>query len=379
MKKIFLHTIFLTSLLLLCFVACSDGDDILVASDLKIQNTENGVISLVQFDATQIQVTVSPENADYSKNITYQSGNDNVFTVSSTGLITAVAPGEASLRVEVSSNPGIWAVCIIKVDKKSYPITTIKIPSDISNKFIAINSTFDLGKNITLLPENASNKEVIFISSDDMIATVDDKGIVTTKALGDINISIKSTDGSGIESIVPLRIRNTIINNIERVDWNVELSHATITDASVNGAPGCLIDGNLDGKTETCAILVKPGKSLGGVTIDKASSVYFTVDMKVKKDYNYVQLRHRTNQSSANLRMTKTDILGSDDNVTFTPILTDVFVPIAASIKTYELDLPEIVNYRYIRVVPKGWSSSGNSMQFSDFNVGEYGFEETIE
>lgn len=50
-------------------------------------------------DTHQIVATVTPANADDKDNITYESDNTEVATVSSSGLVTAVAVGEATITV----------------------------------------------------------------------------------------------------------------------------------------------------------------------------------------------------------------------------------------------------------------------------------------
>lgn len=379
MKKILLYITIL--LLPVVFVNCDDDDNPIEegnkVTSLKVLNTENALITLIEQDSLQINVGVLPEDAVDKEEYTYKftSENDSVFSVSSTGVVRAYKPGEAALRIDAVNNTDLWTICIIKVEERLYPVTSIEVPSDVMNQYVPINSTFNLGENVTILPENASDKNLIYVSSDDMLATVDEKGVVTTLALGDVTITVKSTDGSGVEKTIPLRIRNTSLNNVDRTGWSVSISHEPVSDATVNGAPESLVDGVL----KTCLLLVKPGKTFNGVTIPSSDFSYFVVDMTKEVEFNYVQLRHRTDNTSANLRVTKVDVLVSDDNITFTQLVSDAPIAVATTVSTIEVDLPSMMKKRYVKIVMKGWASSGNTMQVSEFNVGTLGFDDSIE
>ena len=45
-----------------------------------------------------------------------------------------------------------------------------------------------------------------------------------------------------------------------------------------------------------------------------------------------------------------------------------------ATISSVTVDLPENVSYRYFKLTYDGWSNSGNTIQISDFNIGNKKF-----
>jgi len=56
-------------------------------------------------EQVQIEVTFTPDNAT-DKSLTFQSEKEDILTVSATGLVTGVAPGQAKVRVTPLDNPG---------------------------------------------------------------------------------------------------------------------------------------------------------------------------------------------------------------------------------------------------------------------------------
>ena len=61
-----------------------------------------------------LKATVSPNNASY-KDITYTSSNTSVAVVNSSGVVTAVAPGTATIKAASTDNPSKWASCSVTV------------------------------------------------------------------------------------------------------------------------------------------------------------------------------------------------------------------------------------------------------------------------
>lgn len=66
----------------------------------------------------QLMATLLPEDYDIETLLTWKSSDPNVVSVSSSGLVTAVAPGEA--EVSVTASNGCMAVCRISVPEPSY-------------------------------------------------------------------------------------------------------------------------------------------------------------------------------------------------------------------------------------------------------------------
>lgn len=370
------NSLFLLILFSLTVVSCNDSneDDSIRVNRLKIDSVdENGVILMTEGDSHSVTVTLSPEEAidKDTYNYRYTSANEAVFTVSESGLITATGVGEAVLSVWSVNNTDLWTTGIVKVEKRIYPVTSISIPEQYQNYYMSVDNTFKLGNLIKVFPDNASSPDVIYRSSDNMIAEVNEYGEVYTKALGDVTITIEATDGSGVTANSQIHIRDVDYSQLlPREEWSVATSHDYFVDASVSGAPESLTDGNLN----SCLVMVKPGKSAGGITVGADESVFFVIDMQSAQNFDFFKLRHRTSNTSANLRVTKVAVYGSNDGENFSELLKDAPVSSAAAINEVTIVLPEKVNYRYFKLQYTGWSNSGNTIQISEFNIGSAKF-----
>lgn len=361
-------------LILIGIVACNDDDVNIgnVVTSMEIAGTEEGVVYLTEEDTWNVEVTIYPANAtdatDYT--YTYTSSNENVFTVSENGVVTAVGTGEAALTAWSVNNTDMWASCIISVEERIYPVTSIEIPETYLDYYMPREGTLNLGSLITVLPDNASNAEVIYSSSDSDIIEVNSRGEIYAKAVGDVTITVRSVDGSGVSATCNIHVREVAgYNDIERTGWTISASHEYSPDSVIGGQLENLIDDDLN----SCLALVKPGKTLGDITVGADEEVYFIIDMQQSQVFDYFRLRHRVYlNTSSNLRVTQVAIYGSNDGESFDTIIEDQ--AISTSENEVTVVLPGVFNYRYFKLQITGWNSSGNTIQMSDFHIGKISY-----
>ena len=363
----------LTGVLLLSgMAACDDKDDktSIKVNRMMVTDVPDEVISLIEGDTWNTKVTTLPEGAIDADEYTYRytTGNDKVFTVDENGVITATGIGESVLTVWSVNNTDMWTTCLVKVEKRIYPVTSITIPEKYQKYYMGVESTFNLGGVVTVNPDNATTPDVVYSSSDAMIAEVNEYGEVYTKALGDVTITVKAVDGSNVSATCEVYVRDIDHSSLlDRTNWTVTTSHDYFSDGVINGAPECLIDDD----EKSCLALVKPGK----LTIGKDESVFFVIDMQTPQNFDFFVLRHRTYQNTtANLRVTKVSVYGSNDGENYTEVIKEAPIATAATISSVTVDLPENVSYRYFKLTYDGWSNSGNTIQISDFNIGNKKF-----
>jgi len=84
-------------------------------SSVTLDNTE---LVMTKADTKQLTATVLPTNAT-DTTLTWTTSDEEVATVSNTGVVTAVGEGVAIIRVE--SNNGIYRECVVKVISASGP------------------------------------------------------------------------------------------------------------------------------------------------------------------------------------------------------------------------------------------------------------------
>lgn len=131
-----------------------------------------------------IEATVEPENAG-DKTVVWESDDESVATVDG-GNVTAVAPGTAKI---IARAGGVSAECAVTV--KAVPVSSIVL--DPVEKEIEAGQSFTITAEVQ--PENATDKTVVWTSSDESVATVAD-GVVTAVAAGNATITAASGDAS---------------------------------------------------------------------------------------------------------------------------------------------------------------------------------------
>ena len=140
----------------------------------------------------QLTATISPDNAT-EKGVTWSSSDDKVVSVSSSGLATAVGEGNATVTV-TTKDGGKTAVCKFEVVAAAPQVIAVTgVTLNKSNLKLEVGKTQQL--KATVEPENATNKEVTWSSSDEKVVTVDDKGLVKAVGAGNATVTVTTKDG----------------------------------------------------------------------------------------------------------------------------------------------------------------------------------------
>lgn len=144
-------------------------------------------LSLIKGDTEQLLATVSPTDAS-NKTISWTTTDKSVASVSSSGLVTAVGGGTATITA-TTADGSYTDVCKVTV---TIPVEGIKF-GDVSSN-VGIGSTTKL--NYTITPPEATNKTVTWQSADPAVATVDETtGVITPVAPGGTEITVTTEDG----------------------------------------------------------------------------------------------------------------------------------------------------------------------------------------
>lgn len=352
-------------------VACSDehGGMTCFVTSMEIAGTEDGLVYMTEGDTWDVKVVTYPDGAADATDYTYiyTGSNEAVFTVNESGVVTATGSGEAVLTVLSSNNTDMWASCVISVEERVYPVTSIEIPDMYLDYYMPPEGTLDLGRLVTVLPENASNAEVVYTSSDSDVVEINSRGEIYAKAIGDVVITVRAVDGSGVSSGCDIHVREVAeYDDIDRTGWTVSASHDYYPDDVIGGQLENLIDDDLN----SCLALVKPGKTHGNISVGADEEVYFIIDMQQVQTFDYFRLRHRVyGNTTANLRVTQVAVSGSNDGENFDLIVEGQSIATAEDEIT--VHLPGVFSYRYFRLQITGWNSAGNTIQISDFNIGK--------
>ena len=158
-------------------------------------------------DTATLEASVYPTNAE-DKSITWESSDSSILTVSSTGKLTAVGVGTATITAKTSRGTS-----------KKFTITVNEVMAESIS--IADNDTGILLGDFESLkcefsPENTTDKTVAWASSDETIISVSEDGQITANKLGtatisathkeltdSIEIEVKPVDAESIDIILP--------------------------------------------------------------------------------------------------------------------------------------------------------------------------------
>lgn len=137
-------------------------------------------------EAEQLTATLKPEGTEAT--IRWTSSNQTAATVSQDGKVT---PFSAGVTVVTAAAGDYRASCIVTVQPERVRVTGIR--------FDEPTHTLMMGSTVTLqpiiAPDDATVKNLTWVSSDEQTATVSRTGIVTALSVGETTITATTVDG----------------------------------------------------------------------------------------------------------------------------------------------------------------------------------------
>lgn len=191
----------------------------------------NKTSTSIKVGATEkVTATVSPSNAT-NKNVTWSSSNTAIATVATDGTIRGISVGTAIITVRTTDG------------NKTASITVTVTPIAVTG--ISLNKTstsINLGETekitATVSPSNATNKNVLWTSSNTDIATVATDGTVRGISDGITVITARTVDGGFTAkvtvSVKPVNVRGISLNKTSTtiLESATEKITATITPSN---------------------------------------------------------------------------------------------------------------------------------------------------
>ncbi|MDL2221722.1 Ig-like domain-containing protein [Parabacteroides sp. OttesenSCG-928-N08] len=176
----------------------------------------------------QLSYTVLPENAA-NKNVTWKSENSSIITVSSMGFVTAKGEGTAKVVVTtVDGNKSDYCTFIVK----SETISVTGISLNKTSLTLSVGSSEKLVATVT--PTNATNKGIVWTTSDATVASIDSDGTVTAASNGVATITATTQDG-GYTATCEVTVSGTV--GIEETDTPALSIYAAPSGVKIEGMP----------------------------------------------------------------------------------------------------------------------------------------------
>ncbi|HZI22534.1 MAG TPA: Ig-like domain-containing protein [Gemmatimonadales bacterium] len=148
-----------------------------------------------------VQLTATPKDANGNaltgRTITWGSGNTSVATVSSSGLVTGVTGGSATITATSEGKSGSSAITVTAV---TVPVATVTVSPATGTVFLG--QTLQL----TATPKDANGnaltgRTITWASSASSVASVNGSGLVTGQATGSATVTATSEGKSGSAAI----------------------------------------------------------------------------------------------------------------------------------------------------------------------------------
>ncbi len=160
-------------------------------------------------ETLQLTATLLPEDAT-DKSVVWSSSDAGVATVDKNGLTTAVSVGTAIITA--TSVNGLTAECMVTVS----PTPVESVTLNLSEMTLKSGETLQL--TATLRPENATDKSVVWVSSDTGVVIVDENGLVTAVSVGTAIITATSVNDLTAKCTVtvsPTPVESITLNHVE--------------------------------------------------------------------------------------------------------------------------------------------------------------------
>ena len=175
-----------------------NANEMLVQTEVEIPKVavsgitlNNSTLSLTTGQNFTLQAMLSPSNAT-NKEVTWESSDAGVAAVSKDGVVTAKKAGKATIVAKAADESGKYASCVVTVTEAKKEVTGVTLNKSSLNLGVGGSEVLSA----TVLPADATNKQVTWLSSTPSIATVSQSGVVTGVKEGTTQISVITADGS---------------------------------------------------------------------------------------------------------------------------------------------------------------------------------------
>ncbi len=267
----------------------------------------NKIDELVQGSTHTLNVAVTPSSL--ASQVVYKSSLPSCASISNDGQITALLPGSTIITVS-APDYSISDSFTLKVTKKIIHVENVTI----NNSETEMVETTTLKLDVTVSPQDATNKELTYTSSDNSYATVSNDGLITalkpTLEGQPVVIKAISKDNTQIEDSLSLTIKRKAIS-VQSITATL-LSNDIMPNDKINFEV-TLLPENADNKeytvTTTTPEILEVGNNnvvtalkegLGKLTFtsNDVPTVTTSLDVPVLKSTNYDYIKEKLAEAS---------------------------------------------------------------------------------
>lgn len=154
------------------------------------------------------------------RELIWSSSNPSVAAVSSDGIITGIKTGTA--RITATTEKGgcsaYWDITIVQ------PVTKVEFAYSAEEYYVG--DTYEAS--VEIEPEDATDKSLVWSSSDRRVAEVDERGCITVKSAGTAKIT--ATAQSGVSYTLTIRTKEDLVRSFVKRMYTVALGREAEPD-----------------------------------------------------------------------------------------------------------------------------------------------------
>lgn len=163
---------------------------------LESVNLSSQAVSLGIGGTQSLSASPIPTNST-EQTVSWLSNNEEIATISKTGLVTGVSAGTAIITAQIG---GKTATCIVTVTNIQIHVESITISTQ--NLSLEVGSSSSVS--VVLYPIHATDSSINWESNNTGVATVTNSGIITGQSAGTALITASSHNGISVSCIVTI-------------------------------------------------------------------------------------------------------------------------------------------------------------------------------
>ncbi len=204
---------------------------------VKLDKTK---LTLSAGQTAELKATVLPQNASNQSIVWHINSDESSVAKVRNGVVTALSPGEVTVYAISRENSDNADVCHITVTEAAAPVESVTL--DRTELSLTTGDTELL--TATVLPDDAGNKNVVWTSDDEDVATVKN-GLVTAMGPGETVVRAASEENAGIFAQCTVKVAAPAVHVY---DITLDSNELTLTAGDTAELTATVLPENADNK-----------------------------------------------------------------------------------------------------------------------------------
>lgn len=160
------------------------------------------VYTLKQGKSVKLKATLN--KAAKKKGVEWKSSNPKIASVSKNGKVTAKKNGKVTITARVKGTK-------VRAQSRITVVTPVS-KIELNKKSVSLETGQKFTLKTTISPKKASNKKVVYESSNKKVAAVNKKGVIRAVSAGTAKIRVTAADGSGKKASCTVKVAKSAVS-----------------------------------------------------------------------------------------------------------------------------------------------------------------------